>query len=514
MADIADRASGPGAFSLSGNRPLIAVAAMTATVMQVIDTTITNVALPHIQGGFAVTQDQITWILTSYIVTSAIAMPLTGWLAGRLGRKRVFLLSVVGFTLASGLCGAAQSLPQIVAFRALQGVCGAALVPLSQAVLLDAFPGEQRGPAMALWGVGVMVGPILGPTLGGYLTDNFDWRWVFYINLPVGVLAWFGIFLAVSETPRDRTRPFDFMGFAMLGLAIGSLQLMLDRGEIKDWFASTEILAEAALAILGAYSFVVHAATSPNPFINAAILKDRNFAASLIFGFVLGLVLLASVALLAPMLQMLMNYPVLTTGLAMAPRGLGTMITMLLCGRLIRRVDARLPMLAGFLITAYSLWDMANSFSLQMDTWTVVSIGFIQGLGLGLVFPPLSVLAFATLPPRLRTEATGISNLARNLGSSIGVSVVTAMLAVNTQIVHARLAAHVTPYNPLLRFPAISGVWDMQTPAGLSAINEEVTRQSALIAYVDDFRLIMIIVLVALPAIFLMRSQTSPARAP
>ncbi|MGO8918315.1 MAG: DHA2 family efflux MFS transporter permease subunit [Stellaceae bacterium] len=495
---------------LLGNRFFVAAATMLATVMQVIDTTIANVALPHMQGGLAATQDEITWVLTSYIIAAAIAMPLTGWLSGRFGRKRIFLLSVVGFTIASGFCGAAQSLTQIVLFRLLQGVFGAALVPLSQAILLDVFPREQRGPAMAFWGVGIMVGPILGPTLGGWLTDNWDWRWVFYINLPVGVLAWLGIAISIQETARDRDRPFDFFGFAMLSLGMGGLQMMLDRGELKDWFNSLEIQIEAALAALGFYSFAVHSATAAHPFLHPQILRDRNLVSGLIVGFVVGIVLLASAALLPPLLQGLMDYPVMTTGIVMAPRGIGTMIAMVIAGRLIQRTDPRALIFVGFLLTAYSLWDMAQRFSLQMDSWSIVWTGFVQGLGLGLIFPPLSTIAFATLPQSLRTEAAGIFNLARNAGSSVGVSIVMAMLAANTQVAHASIAAHITPY---LHGPALPLLWNPHSAAGIAALNLEVTRQAAMVAYVDDFILMMVVTLAAVPLIALMRNPRGRAAA-
>jgi DHA2 family multidrug resistance protein len=506
MSEAAASPGGAADNPLLGNRALVAVSTMLATVMQVIDTTIANVALPHMQGGLAATQDQITWVLTSYIIAAAITMPLTGWMSGRFGRKRIFLASVVGFTIASGLCGAAQTLPQMVMFRLLQGIFGAALVPLSQAILLDVFPREQRGPAMALWGVGIMVGPILGPTLGGYLTDNFDWRWVFYINLPVGVLAWLGIVFSIEETTRDRDRPFDFFGFAMLSLGMGALQMMLDRGQLHDWFQSTEIVIEAALCALGFYTFAVHSATSPHPFLHPQIFRDRNLVASLVVGFVVGLVMLASAALLPPLLQGLMDYPVMTTGMVMGPRGIGTMLTMIVAGRLIQRMDPRYLIFIGFLITAYSLWDMARSFSPHMDSWPVIWTGFVQGLGLGLVFPPLSTIAFATLPSQLRTEAAGIFNLARNAGSSVGVSIVSALFAVNLQVAHASIAAHVNPYNPMMRAPYLPHVWNMHSAAGLAALNGEITRQAAMISYIDDFKLMMIITLAAVPLLALMRN--------
>ncbi|MCD6735559.1 MAG: DHA2 family efflux MFS transporter permease subunit, partial [Burkholderiaceae bacterium] len=307
------------------HRGPITVSVMLATIMQALDTTIANVALPHMQGSLGATYDQISWVLTSYIVAAAIVMPLTGFLSARFGRKRIFMASIVGFTITSMLCGAAMNLTQIVLFRLLQGVFGASLVPLSQAVLLDTYPRERHGPAMALWGLGVMVGPILGPTLGGWLTEYYDWRWVFYINLPFGLLAWFGLGLYVRETELDTRRRFDLAGFAMLSLGVGALQMMLDRGGTLDWFASTEIVAEAMLAGLGLYLFVVHIFTHAHPFIEPALFRDRNFSVGLLFIFVVGMILLTTMTLLPPFLQNLMGYPVVDVGLLLAPRGVGTM---------------------------------------------------------------------------------------------------------------------------------------------------------------------------------------------
>jgi multidrug resistance protein len=328
---------------------------MLATIIQAVDTTIANVALPHMQGAMGATQDQIAWVLTSYIVAAAICMPLTGFLAAHFGRKRIFLWSVAGFTVASMLCGAAQSLPQIVLFRLLQGVFGASLVPMSQSVLLDSYPREQHASAMALWGVGVMVGPILGPTLGGWLTEYFSWRWVFYINFPVGLLAWFGIATFVRETAIDRSRRFDMLGFAFLALGIGALQMMLDRGQTLDWFASTEVTVEAMIAGLFLYLFVAHMFTHEHPFIEPGLFADRNFGVGLIVIFMVGVVLLATMALLPPFLLNLMGYPVVDVGFLLAPRGFGTMIAMLLAGRLSGRVDAR-----GAIVTGLSLTALAN----------------------------------------------------------------------------------------------------------------------------------------------------------
>jgi MFS transporter, DHA2 family, multidrug resistance protein len=499
-------AGGAGAAASAGaNRAMITISIMLATVMQVIDTTIANVALPHMQGGLSSTQDQIAWVLTSYIIAAAIMTPMTGWLAGRFGRKRLFLISVVGFTITSLLCGAAQTLAQIVIFRLAQGVFGAALVPLSQAVLLDVYPRERHGYAMALWGVGVMIGPIFGPVLGGWLTESYSWRWVFYINLPVGVLAYLGILAFVDETRLEKDRPFDFFGFAMLSLAIGACQLLLDRGEHKDWFASGEIMIEAALSGLGFYIFVVHSLTAEHPFVDRRLLRDRNFISGILCIAVIGVVLFANLALLPPLMQDLLNYPVVTTGLILAPRGIGTMISMIVVGRLLTKMDPRLPVLAGLLLTALSLYQMTG-FSLGMDQWMVIRTGIVQGLGIGFVFPPLSTLTFATLPAQLRTEAAGLFSLMRNIGASVGISVVETLLARSIQINHQEMAEHVSPYNAMLKMLPADSLWNMHTLAGQAMLDDEINRQASMMAYIGDFKFMMVVTLAIVPLLFMLKN--------
>jgi len=487
------------------NVAMITISVMLATVMQVIDTTIANVALPHMQGGLSTTQDQIAWVLTSYIIAAAIMTPMTGWLASRVGRKRLFLLSVVGFTVASLLCGAAQTLAQIVVFRLFQGLFGAALVPLSQAVLLDVYPRERHGYAMALWGVGVMIGPIFGPMLGGWLTETYSWRWVFYINLPVGILAYLGILAFVEEHRLDNPRPFDFFGFAMLSLAVGACQLLLDRGEHQDWFNSSEIMIETALAGLGLYVFIVHSATAEHPFVDPRLLRDRNFISGIVCIAVIGVVLFANLALLPPLMQDLLNYPVVTTGLILAPRGIGSMIGMMVVGRLLTRMDPRLPVLAGLLLTALSLYQMTG-FSLGMDEWMVIRTGIVQGLGIGFVFPPLSTLTFATLPPQLRTEAAGLFSLMRNIGASVGISVVETLLARSIQINHQEIAEHVSPYNAMLRIMPADSPWNMHTLTGQALLDGEINRQASMIAYIGDFKFMMLVTLSVMPLLLLLRN--------
>ncbi len=411
-----------GQADQASRRTFITLSVMVATIMQALDTTIANVALPHMQGAMGATQDQISWVLTSYIVAAAIFMPLTGFISARIGRKRLFMWSVAGFTVASMLCGAAQSLDQIVLFRLLQGIFGASLVPLSQAVLLDTYPPEKHGSAMALWGIGVMVGPILGPSLGGWLTEYYNWRWVFYINLPFGLLAWFGLAAFIEETKIDASRRFDLLGFALLSLGIGALQMALDRGESQNWFASREIVIETALMVMAFYLFVVHIFTHPHPYIEPALFRDRNFSVGLLFIFIVGIILLATMTLLPPFMQGLLGYPVIDVGYLLAPRGVGTMVAMMLVGRLSGRVDARYLILSGLLLTSFSMWEM-TLFNTDIGSWDIVRTGIIQGLGLGFIFVPLSTITFATLAPRYRNEGTALFSLVRNIGSSIGISV-------------------------------------------------------------------------------------------
>jgi DHA2 family multidrug resistance protein len=492
---------------------LITCSIMLATIMQALDTTIANVALPHMQGSLSATQDQVAWVLTSYIVAAAIMTPPTGFLSAKLGRKRLFVWSVIGFTIASMLCGIAATLEQMVLFRLLQGVFGAALVPLSQSVLLDTYPKEKHGAAMAMWGVGVMVGPILGPTLGGYLTEYYNWRWVFFINLPFGILALMGILAFVPETEKEKDKPIDFFGFALLGLAIGALQMMLDRGELLDWFASKEIVFETVLAGLAFYMFVVHMLTHQHPFITPRLFKDRNLVTGLCFIFLVGIVLLATMALLPPFLQNLKGYPVITVGFVLAPRGIGTMIAMMLVGRLVGKVDTRLLILTGLLLTAYSLWQMVG-FNLETSQYDIVESGIIQGFGLGFIFVPLSTITFSTLDPKLRTEAAGLFSLLRNIGSSIGISVVMALLSQGTQVNHADIAEHVSPYNPMMQDGFLPPAWSLDTASGLAALNAEVTRQAATIAYLNDFQFMMWVTLAAVPLLIFLRRPSRPADMP
>ena len=487
------------------NRRMITLSVMLATIIQTLDSTIANVALPHMQGSLSASADQITWVLTSYIVAAAIATPLTGWMCDRFTQKRVFLASVAGFTIASLLCGVSASLSEIVLARLLQGMFGAALVPLSQAVMLEINPPAQRGSAMAMWGMGVMVGPILGPSLGGWLTDSYDWRWVFFINLPIGATAFYGIWRYIRPTTAQRTMRFDVFGFATLSLAIGALQMLLDRGQDNDWLNSTETWVELLVFVISAAYFIVHTWFTPaqQAFVDFRLMKNGNFITGLLFIFIVGAVLYAVRALTPPMLQTLMDYPVMSAGLLMAPSGVGTMISMLLVGRLVGKIDSRLLLLTGFCITAVSLWIMSG-YTLVLSQSDILWPGVIQGFGLGLVFVPLSTVTFSTLEPGMFAQGTALYSLVRNIGSSIGISLVQTLWVRNTQIAHASLAETVTSTSRAIQLSSTAG-YDLGSTAGLAALNGEVTRQAAMIAYLDDFKLMLGLTLLVLPLLWLIR---------
>jgi DHA2 family multidrug resistance protein len=495
-----------------GNRFAITVCVILATLMQALDTTIANVALPYMQGSVSATQDQIDWVLTSYIVAAAIMTPPTGFLAGRFGLKRLFLVAVAGFTVASMLCGMAQSLPQIVLFRILQGAFGAALVPLSQSVLLNINPPERQGSAMAMWGVAVMAGPILGPVLGGWLTQNYTWRYVFYINVPIGILCLLGMRAFLPDTTSNAGEKLDWFGFSTLSLGVGAAQLLLDRGEQLDWFGSGEIIIEGVIAASAFYLFLVHTFTAEKPFVRPALFKDRNFAAGTLFVFVVGLTYYASLALQPPYLQNLMNYPVVTAGLVLGPRGIGTMGVMLVVGRLIGRVDTRLLLGVGLSLTAWAFYAMTG-WTPDVSQSTIIGVGVVQGMGLGFLFVPLSAVTLATLSQDQRTEGAGLYSLSRNIGSSVGISVVNALLTRNTQANHADIAQHVTAVNRAFESPAVTQFWNPMTAAGRAALDAMITQQAQIIAYIDDYKLLMIATLSVIPLLMVFKKKSGGAGA-
>jgi len=490
------------------NRGAITVCVMLATLMQSLDTTIANVALPHMQGSLAASQDQVTWVLTSYIVAAAIATPLTGYLTARLGLKNLFLVSVIGFTVASMLCGMAENVPEIVIFRWLQGLFGAALVPLSQTVLLNINPTERHGSAMAAWGMAVMAAPILGPVLGGWLTEDYSWRWVFYINLPIGILTAIGMMMFLPKA-RQREARLDWTGFISLSIAIAALQVMLDRGQELDWLGSKEIVAEAIIAGSAFYVFLVHIFTAREPFLRPALFRDRNFTAGVLFVAIVGLTFYASLALQPPYLQDLMNYPVITAGFVMGPRGIGTMGAMMIVGKLMGRTDTRLLLGFGLGLSAWTFYLMTG-WTPDVSSWTIMWVGAVQGVGLGFLFTPLSVVSLATLPPGVRPEGAGFYNLARNVGSSIGISIVGALLTRTTQANHANITQYVTAVNRQFGNPIVAQALSPQTASGRAALDALITQQAQVIAYIDDYKFLMIATLAVIPLLVVFAGRAPP----
>src|ERR1700744_2877340 len=423
-------------------RNMVTICAMTATIMQALDTTIANVALPYMQGTLSASQDQINWVLTSYIVAAAIMTAPVGWVANRFGRKRIFIICSAGFTVASVLCGLAQDINQMVLFRLLQGVFGAALVPLSQSVMLDYYTLQERAKAMSIWGMGVMMGPIMGRSLGAWLTETYSWHWVFFVTLPFGAITVLGLSIFMDETKQDTSLKFDWFGFAALAIGIGALQLALDRGEQLDWFESAEIVTEFAVSAVAFYYFFAHSFTTSRPFIQFALFKDRNFLTGCIFMTVMGLVLYSTMALSSPYLQNVIGYPIITAGILLASRGCGTFVAMMLVGRMMRYIEARTLIITGLSITGFSLFYMTG-WTDQTAAPEIVTISILQGFGFGLVFVPLSTVAFLTLPNQLRTDGTSMLTLMRNVSSSIGLSIEIAQLTEGSRRVYAILSEHI-----------------------------------------------------------------------
>ncbi|MCO5131664.1 MAG: DHA2 family efflux MFS transporter permease subunit [Xanthobacteraceae bacterium] len=486
---------------------------MTATIMQALDTTIANVALPYMQGSLSASQDQINWVLTSYIVAAAIMTAPVGWIANRFGRKRVFIICSAGFTLASVMCGLAQDITQMVLFRLLQGVFGAALVPLSQAVMLDNYALHERAKAMAIWGMGVMMGPIMGPSLGAWLTETYSWHWVFFVNLPFGIITVAGLVIFMDETRLDSALRFDWFGFTALAVGIGALQLALDRGEQLDWFNSWEIVIEFIVSGVGFYYFFAHSLTTDRPFIQFAIFADRNFATACIFMVVIGVVLFSTMALASPLFQNAFGYPILTAGLLLATRGSGTFVAMMLVSRLMRIFEAKYLIATGLSLIAVTLYDM-TVWTADTPVKTIVINSVIQGFGLGLVFVPLSTAAFMTLPNHLRTDGTSMLTLIRNVASSIGISIVIARLTSGTARVHGILAEHINPFNNALQMPNVTGIINLQTDAGRAMMDGILYAQAQIIAFSQDFQLVMLVTLCAIPLALIMGSTKASMQGP
>ncbi|CAN7195491.1 DHA2 family efflux MFS transporter permease subunit [Phenylobacterium sp. LjRoot219] len=474
---------------------------MLATTMNSLDSTIANVALPHIQGSLSAAQDQITWVLTSYIVATAIMTPLSGWLSLKIGRKPLFLLSIAGFVVASVLCGMATTLPEMVVFRLLQGVAGAGMMPISQAAILDMWPQRLMPRVMAMWSAVIMVGPILGPTLGGLLTEHFSWRWVFYVNVPFGLLAFVLVYLTLERDEGGLQRPFDVLGFAALVLCTGAVQLMADRGPSQDWFDSAEIWTYAIVALCSLHVFVMQTLTADQPFFHRAVFADRNFMTTAIFSFMMSAMLFGTSALLPTFMQNLLGYSALQSGLASMYRGFGSIVAFTVVTLLMRKMGARATIAAGIVIAFFSMWRMAH-FDLMMTATPIKVAGFVQGMGMGLMFGPLAVLGFATLAPAHRTEAAVLGNVVRTLGSSLGIAMLQANLIAQSATAHERLAAGIIPSDPVIGW-SLPQAFD--SPGGLDALNGEVTRQGAMIGYDTMFAWMAVLSLLLAPLILILR---------
>lgn len=494
------------------NRIPITAALMLATLMFTLDSTIANVALPHMQGSISASQEQITWVLTSYILATVVMTPLSGWLSQKIGRKRMLLYSVVAFTAASMLCGIAANVPEMVAFRVLQGIAGASLMPLSQAVMLDIFTPDEVPRVMSLWSAAVILGPILGPTLGGWITEHLTWRWVFYINVPVGILAALGIYTFMAKDEGGRQRPFDALGFVSLTMFAAGLQVMLDRGPTQEWFDSKEIWIECAIAVAGLWMFVWQTATAKAPFFDRALARDRNFAGCTIFSFFVGVLVFSTSALLPSLMQNLLGYSPLDSGWAAMPRGIGSFISFLLVPSLVIRAGPRPVVLLGLVLTICGLWAMSK-FDLMMTSRLIMISGFVQGLGTGLLFAPLATLSYATLSPVHRVEGTIMSTMARSLGSSIGISIVQSMVIRTGAFAHSVLAGGIDPSDPLVR-DSLPATMDPSSSAGLATLEREVTRQASMIGYVDVFSWMTLMTICLIPLLLILRAAPPMARTP
>jgi DHA2 family multidrug resistance protein len=505
---IATRRLGIGVADVdkAPSKLMITMILMLGTLMQALDTTIVNVALPHMEGSLGATQDQISWVLTSYIVAAAIMTPATGWLAVRLGRVRLIVLSLIGFTIVSLFCGIATSVPELVFFRVLQGIAGAPLMPLSQAILLDTHSRTELGRAMSIWSIGAMLAPILGPTLGGWLTEEYSWRWCFYINLPLGIIAVLGALAIIPESPVSRERKFDWFGFGFLSLALAALQLALDRGQQRNWFQSPEIQVEIVLTVFGLYMFVVHSLTTRQPFIDLGMFRDRNFFFCVFLAILFAVVFNGSMVLVPQLLQTELNYPVVTAGMVMGPRGLGTITAMLIFGRISNHIDQRIFVAFGLTVCAAAMYGM-SSLSLDTDAAHLIGLGVIQGFGMGFAFAPTTTLAFSTLDPSFRGDASSFFALMRNVGGAIGISVVISDLSQLTQSNHLYLGEFMNPFRQM----------PIDTAGGRAALKMldlSITQQAGMIAYVNVFRLLAMLCLVTLPLLLLIRPGKGGAPPP
>lgn len=488
-------------------RTAILLTLTTVTMLYAMTVTIANVALPRMQGSLSATQDQIAWVVTFNIVATAAATPLAGWLAARMGRRKLMISAIALFALASLLCGTANSVEELVFYRIIQGAAGAPLVPVSQAIIVDTYPREKHGSATAFFGVGVMLGPIIAPTLGGYITEAYSWRWVFYMILPFTVIALIAVLAFIKDRTEPRKIALDWTGFLALAVAIAAFQLMLDRGERNDWFSSTEIIIEAVIAVVGLYIFVVHSLTADNPFLKPAMLRDRNFAIGILIVFAFGMLNFTPITILPSLLQQLRGYPDSVIGWVLSARGVGTLIGFMIMA-VAGKIDPRYPLAVGFflqVVAGYAMWQFDINLTIVDVVWTT----FLQGLGVGLMWVPISVITFATLDPKYVPDGMGLFHLLRNIGSSIHISLSIALVIHSTRVNYAEISEGVTVYNQNFQIPSVSRFWDIETAQGLAAISNEISRQATMIGYLNSFAFFAATAAIAMPLLLFVKKRKS-----
>jgi DHA2 family multidrug resistance protein len=506
------------AWTPSFNPWLIAAAVMLATFMEVLDTSIANVSLRHIAGTLSASTEEATWVLTSYLVANAIILPITGWLSSYFGRKRLLITCIIIFTVASAICGAATSLTMLIVARVLQGIGGGVLQPTAQAVMMESFPYEKRGQAMAVYAMGIVVAPIIGPTLGGWITDNYSWRWIFYINVPVGIAAVLMAWWFIENPPylkRAIGSRIDYLGFGLLAVFLSTFQIVLDTGQQNDWFASRQVVLLTGIAVLSLIAFVYRELTVDEPIVDLRILKNRNFGVGTLLMTLVGGVLYGTTALLPLFLQTLLGYPAVTSGLAVSPRGIGSMASMIIVGRLVGKIDSRLLMIFGFFLLAISMYILAG-VTLDITTSNIVWPNIINGFAMGFIFVPLTTTATSTLSREQMGNAAGIYSLMRNLGGGLGISAVTTLLARGAQQHQAAMVSHLTPYDSAFqqRMQQLRGVLGSSvvgTQKAYAAIQGVLMRQASLLSFVDNFRLLMFVCLACIPLVFLLKSVRNSA---
>ena len=491
---------------------IITISLILAPLIQVFDTSLMSVSLKQMQGSLSATQDQMAWVLTSYLIALAVMTPLWGAISAKYGRKNLLLVSIVGFIVCSLLSGTSDSLGEILVYRFIQGVFGAALIPLSQSALLSIYKREDFSIAMGWWGVGIMFGPVFGPTLGGYITEYFNWRWAFYLNVPIGILAFVMISIMVPRQGQQKQRPFNYFGFVALGIAVACIQFILDRGERLDWFASPSIILLALIGSAALWVFVVNSMTSAYPLVDPSLFRDKNYMSGIVLRVLFGIFLFGSLVLIPPFLQNQGGYPLVDSGIVLAWRGAGSMCSALIVGRILKFIDPRKVILAGMAVAASTMWLMAG-FTEDIDKTVVYVICFAQGIALSSFIIPVNTVAFSTLTPEQRDIGTSFYSLLNNMGRSLGIALLASYLARNTQQNHSMLSDHITTFNDAVRHSLIPDVWDITTTAGLSAVHRMVNQQAELIAYINDFRLLAIIIICCMPIVIMMRNPHSIEKA-